>query len=508
MNTQTILVLDFMGQYKELIARKVRDMNVYSHILPGNTSAEKIKELAPIGIILTGGPHSVYEKGAPQCDKEIFSLGIPVLGICYGQQLMCHALGGVIESSDKKEYGQTQATVDVSSPMFEGLRPEQTVLMSHTDAVTELPQGFVSAAHSRTCKNAAVADYKRKLYGLQFHPEVEPTPNGIKILENFVFKICGAKGDYTMGDFIETQIEAIRKKVGNKKVLLGLSGGVDSSVCAALISRAIGRNLYCIFVDHGLMRLNEGDEVEQAFKDKDLNFIRVNAEALFLEKLKGVTDPETKRKIIGREFVNVFNAEAEKLGNIEFLAQGTIYPDVIESGSNNTATIKSHHNVGGLPENIGFEGLVEPLATLFKNEVRAIGAKLGLPEKLVNRQPFPGPGLAIRVIGEITKEKLDMLRKADAIYREEIDNAGVHPDQYFAALTNMRSVGVMGDGRTYEYAVALRAVSTKNFMTATYVQVPYEVLGRASERIVNEVQGINRVLFDITGKPPATIEYE
>ncbi len=508
MKNQTILVLDFGGQYKELIARHVREQNVYSIIKPNDTPLEKIKELSPIGIILTGGPNSVYEENAPGCDPALFSLGIPVLGICYGHHLLCYLLGGKVASSPMREYGEMPIHPDLTSELFSGLSETEITLMSHTDQAAALPPGFKSIAYSENCKNAAISCPEKKLYGVQFHPEVEHTQNGKQILHNFIYKICGAKGDYTMDDYIQTQIEYIRRTVGNEKVLLGLSGGVDSSVCAALLSQAIPDRLVCIFVDHGLMRKNEGNEVEAAFSNRKLHFIRVNAEKRFLSALRGVIDPEQKRKIIGREFISVFEEEARKRGDVKFLAQGTIYPDVIESGARNSATIKSHHNVGGLPEKMDFKGIVEPLSYLFKDEVRVLGERLGLPKNIVQRQPFPGPGLAIRIIGEITKPKLEILREADAIFREEIEQSGLKVHQHFAVLTNVRSVGVMGDHRTYDYTLALRAINTSDFMTCTYTKIPYEVLDRISSRIVNEVRSINRVVYDITGKPPATIEWE
>ena len=508
MSNQTILVLDFGGQYKELIARRVRECNVLSLIKPGNLPIEEIRAINPIGIIFTGGPNSVYAEGAPRCNPELFSLGIPVLGICYGLQLMCYTLHGDVQPAALREYGTTEVTVDPASALFAGLDAHQATLMSHTDQVVGLPAGFVSIAHSDNCPNAAIANPARKLYGVQFHPEVEHTAHGTEILRNFLYNVCGAAGDYTMDDFIETQVQAIRARVGEGRILLGLSGGVDSSVCAALLSKAVPGQLFCVFVDHGLLRKNEGDEVEAAFAGRDLHFIRVNAQDRFLSKLAGVTDPETKRKIIGAEFIAVFEEEARKLHGIDFLAQGTIYPDVIESGANNSATIKSHHNVGGLPERMDFKGIVEPLRGLFKDEVRVLGHRLGLPDALVERQPFPGPGLAIRVIGDITREKLDILRDADAIFREELEAAHYGAHQYFAVLTNVRSVGVMGDGRTYDYTVALRAIHTSDFMTCTFAEVPYEILGRVSSRIVNEVPHVNRVVYDITGKPPATVEWE
>lgn len=509
MENQLILVLDFGGQYKQLIARRVRESGVYSTIEPCTLPIEKIKELAPIGIILTGGPDSVYAENAPKCDPELFNLGIPILGICYGMQIMSYLIGGEVTPCTVSEYGQIEVSIDSDSALFEGLSDKEIALMSHTDRVTMLPEGFVRTAHSADCETAAMENKEKKLYAVQFHPEVEHTPNGKKLLHNFIYKVCLAKGDYTMSDFIEKQVEAVRAQVGEgERVLLALSGGVDSSVCAALLSKAIPGRLVCIFVDHGLMRKNEGDQIEAVFSKRQLVFHRVNAEKRFLDKLAGVTDPETKRKIIGAEFVQVFEEEAKKLGKIKFLAQGTIYPDVIESGAYNSANIKSHHNVGGLPENMEFKELVEPLRSLFKDEVRAVGYKLGLPDSLVERQPFPGPGLAIRVIGDITKEKLDILREADYIFREELEKSGEKAQQYFAVLTGLRSVGVMGDGRTYDYTIALRAVNTTDFMTCEYARLSHELLGRVSSRIANEVNGVNRVVYDITGKPPATIEWE
>lgn len=505
---QTVLVLDFGGQYKELIARRVREQKVYSQILAGNTPVEKIKEIAPVGIILTGGPHSVYAEDSPHATKELFELGIPILGICYGMQLMCYTLGGEVKACNVSEYGTIKTFVDdKASVLFKGIADETVTLMSHTDYVGKLPVGFKALVHTADCPIAAMGNDQRKLYAVQFHPEVERSAQGTDILRNFLFDVCHADGTYNMDNFITEEIERIRKQVGDGQVVLGLSGGVDSSVCAAILERAIPGQLTCIFVDHGMMRKNEGDEIQAAFSGKSLNFVRVNAQKRFLGKLAGVTDPERKRKIIGEEFVRVFEEESAKFAG-SFLAQGTIYPDVVESGLTTGAVIKSHHNVGGLPKDTKFVGIVEPLRSLFKDEVREIGRKLGLEEKFVARQPFPGPGLAVRCIGEITEEKLDILRDADYVYREELEKAGLRYDQYFAVLTNMRTVGVMGDGRTYNYVLALRAVKTSDFMTCEYAHVPYEVLDRISSRIVNEVKGVSRVVYDITGKPPATIEWE
>ena len=506
---QTVLILDFGGQYKELIARRVRECSVYSVVKAGDTvTPEKIREINPIGIILTGGPNSVYDPASPHCDKAIFEMGIPVLGICYGLQLLCYSVGGTVSSAEVGEYGKTKMRVDTSSDIFYGMSPEQTGLMSHTDRVTVLPEGFRPIAVTKHCPIAAYECRERKLYGVQFHPEVESTPNGTEMIRNFLYRVCGATGDYDLVDLEKQLIAKAREQVGDDHVILGLSGGVDSSVCAALLSKAIPGQLHCIFVDHGLMRKNEGDEVEAAFAGMDLDFIRVNAKDRFLTALRGVTDPEQKRKIIGAEFVNVFQDEAKKIPNAKYLAQGTIYPDVIESGGSKAATIKSHHNVGGLPKNMNFVGVVEPLRSLFKDEVRALGRQLGLPKSFVERQPFPGPGLGVRVIGELTEEKLDILREADAIFREEINRAHIKADQYFAVLTDTRSVGVVGDFRTYCYTVALRAVKTSDFMTCEYLPISHKTLGKVSSRIVNEVRGVGRVVYDITGKPPATIEWE
>ena len=508
---ELLLILDFGGQYKELIARRVRECGVLSIVRAGDISAAAVREMAPIGIILTGGPNSVYCADSPHCDREIFELGIPVLGICYGSQLLAWTMGGEVAPCSTSEYGRTPMRVDTSSPLFAGLDAEQIGLMSHTDRIVRLPEGFSCAASTDNCPNAALEDRARRLYGVQFHPEVESTPNGTAMIRNFLYNVCHAAGDYNLRDLEKQLTEAVRAQVGTDHVLLGLSGGVDSSVCAALLSRAIPGQLHCIFVDHGLMRKDEGDEVEAAFRGRDLHFIRVNAADRFLGALKGVTDPEQKRKIIGAEFVRVCEAEARKLPHVRYLAQGTIYPDVIESGGGKggkAATIKSHHNVGGLPDNMSFAGVVEPLRGLFKDEVRALGRQLGLPAAFVNRQPFPGPGLGVRVVGEITEEKLAILREADAIFRAEIVRRHIRADQYFAVLTDTRSVGVVGDFRTYGYTVALRAVRTSDFMTCVYVPISHTTLSAVATRIVNEVPGAGRVVYDITGKPPATVEWE
>ncbi len=513
MSHQTIIVLDFGGQYNQLIARRVRECGVYCEVKPYTTPLEELKKMEPIGFIFTGGPNSVYLETSPHVDPEIFRLGTPILGICYGCQLIAYTLDGRVtaaQDDSAREYGKTETFYDTNCPLFKGLPAQGISWMSHGDYMEKVPSGFELAAHSKACPNVAIADVKRGFYGVQYHPEVNHTENGVQMIRNFLYEVCGAKGDWTMGDYKRTAIAAVREKVGKGKVLLALSGGVDSSVCAALLAEAVGEQLTCVFVDHGLMRKNEGDEVEAAFQPWAMNFVRVDAEARFLEKLAGVTEPERKRKIIGEEFIRVFEEEARKIGAVDFLAQGTIYPDVIESGTGDAAVIKSHHNVGGLPDYVDFKEIIEPLRLLFKDEVRQLGRELGLPEYLVSRQPFPGPGLAIRVIGDLTKEKLDTLRDADAIYREEIANAGLDGSisQYFAVLTNTRSVGVMGDGRTYDYTLALRAVTTSDFMTADWARIPYDTLDRISTRIVNEVPGINRICYDITSKPPATIEWE
>lgn len=524
MEKELVIVLDFGGQYNQLVARRVRECNVYCEIYSYKTDLNKIKAMNPKGIILTGGPNSCYEEGAPTYSKELFELGIPVLGLCYGAQLMQHVLGGKVEKAPVREYGKTDVHVNTVSALFTDVSEDTVCWMSHFDYISKVAPGFDICATTADCPVAAAENSEKKLYAIQFHPEVLHTVEGTKMLSNFVYNVCHCAGDWKMDAFVENQIKAIREKVGDGKVLLALSGGVDSSVLAGLLSRAIGKQLTCVFVDHGLLRKNEGDEVENVFGKSgtfDLNFVRVNAQERYYGKLAGVTEPESKRKIIGEEFIRVFEEEAKKIGAVDFLAQGTIYPDVVESGlGGESAVIKSHHNVGGLPKYVDFKEIIEPLRDLFKDEVRKVGLELGLPEYLVYRQPFPGPGLGIRIIGDVTADKVRIVQDADFIYREEVDKAAKAykeengkeapwmPNQYFAALTNMRSVGVMGDERTYDYAVALRAVKTIDFMTAESAEIPFAVLQTVMTRIINEVKGVNRVFYDLTSKPPGTIEFE
>ena len=511
---EKVLVVDFGGQYNQLVARRVRECNVYCEIVSYRVCLDAIRAQNPKGIIFTGGPNSVYVDGAPTIDPAIFDLGIPVLGLCYGFQLMTHLLGGHVCKAPEREYGKTLVHVDTKSKVFENVSPETICWMSHNDYAETAPTGFTISAYTDNCPVAAIELPEKNLYGFQFHPEVLHTPEGKTMLHNFVYNVCGCKGDWKMGSFVETSVKALREKIGNGKVLCALSGGVDSSVAAAMLSKAVGKQLTCVFVDHGLLRKNEMEEVCEVFGPNgqfELNFVCVNARQRFYDKLAGVSEPEKKRKIIGEEFIRVFEEEAKKIGAVDFLAQGTIYPDVVESGLGGESTvIKSHHNVGGLPDYVDFKEIVEPLRDLFKDETRQAGRELGLPEYLVSRQPFPGPGLAIRIIGEVTPDKVKMVQEADAIWREEIAKAGLDKSisQYYAALTNMRSVGVMGDERTYDYAVALRAVTTTDFMTAEAAEIPWSLLQTVTSRIVNEVHHVNRVLYDCTGKPPATIEFE
>lgn len=513
MDNELVLVIDFGGQYNQLIARRVREHNIYCEVISYKTPVSEIKAKNPKGIIFTGGPNSVYLDSSPKMPKEIFEIGVPILGICYGAQFLVYGLDGVIGKANENtaaEFGRTECNFNADCTLFNGLKQQSVVWMSHNDYIEKLPEGFTAAAYSDKCPYAAIENKEKKFYGVQFHPEVNHTEQGKAMLGNFLYRVCGCRGNWTMENYAKTAIAQIREKVGGGKVLLALSGGVDSSVACALLSKAVGGQLTCVFVDHGFMRKNEGDEVEAAFKNWNVNFVRVDASDRFISKLEGVSDPETKRKTIGEEFIRVFEEEAKKIGRVDYLVQGTIYPDVIESGLGDAAVIKSHHNVGGLPDCVDFKEIIEPLRLLFKDEVRKLGTELGLADYLVWRQPFPGPGLAIRIIGDITREKLHILQDADFIFREEIAKAGLDRsiNQYFAVLTNMRSVGVMGDGRTYDYTLALRGVTTTDFMTADFARIPYEVLEKASVRIVNEVENVNRVVYDITSKPPATIEWE
>ncbi len=517
MDHQLCIVLDFGGQYNQLIARRVRECGVYCEVKSYKTPIEEIKKAAPSAIIFTGGPNSVYEESSPHISKEIFEIGVPILGLCYGCQIVAYTLGGEVSPCVNSEFGKTPLIVDENSPIFKDIPNENIVWMSHNDYISRVPEGFKVTAHTKDCPCAAMENADKKLYAVQFHPEVTHSEYGKQMLKNFLFEVCGCKGDWVMDDFIKNTVEALREKIGDKKVILGLSGGVDSSVAAGLLSRAVGKQLTCVFVDQGLMRKDEGDFVEQTFtKLFDMNFIRVNCQKQFIEKLKGITDPEEKRKTIGTEFYKVFWDKIREQADGGFFAQGTIYPDRIESGKGNesgkgsTATIKTHHNMVKMPDDIKFDGIIEPLGDLFKDEVRKVGEKLGIPKELVWRQPFPGPGLGVRIMGEITEEKIKVLQEADAVFRDEIKKSGIENEltQFFAVLPDVRTVGVMGDHRTYDHLIAIRAVTTDDFMTADWAKIPYDVLARVSNRLTNEVEHVNRVVYDITSKPPGTVEWE